>query len=65
MIVLVLQCQILKIWKEKEYYKKKKRFAYMNLYVADLHFEHSNCIRLDHRPFADVDEQLTSSQQVL
>lgn len=28
----------------------------MNLYVADLHLGHSDCIRLDHRPFADVEE---------
>ena len=28
----------------------------MILYTADLHFGHTNVIRFDHRPFADVDE---------
>lgn len=28
----------------------------MNLYISDLHFGHSNVIRFDNRPFADVDE---------
>ena len=28
----------------------------MNLYISDLHFGHSNAIRFDHRPFADVEE---------
>ena len=27
----------------------------MNLYIADLHFGHSNIILHDHRPFADAD----------
>lgn len=27
----------------------------MNLYISDLHFGHKNCIRFDHRPFADID----------
>lgn len=27
----------------------------MNLYIADLHFGHSNIISHDHRPFADAD----------
>ena len=28
----------------------------MNLYTADQHFGHRNIIRLDHRPFADVED---------
>lgn len=28
----------------------------MNYYIADMHFGHSNVLRLDSRPFADVDE---------
>ena len=28
----------------------------MNLYISDLHFGHTNIIRFDHRPFADVEE---------
>lgn len=28
----------------------------MNLYIADLHFGHANCINFDHRPFSDVTE---------
>ena len=28
----------------------------MNLYISDLHFGHTNVIRFDHRPFADVDK---------
>ena len=28
----------------------------MILYTSDLHFEHSNVIRFDHRPFVDADE---------
>lgn len=26
----------------------------MNFYIADTHFGHSNILRFDHRPFADV-----------
>ena len=29
---------------------------YLNLYISDLHFGHSNVINFDHRPFADRDE---------
>lgn len=28
----------------------------MNLFISDCHFGHPNCIRMDHRPFRDVDE---------
>lgn len=28
----------------------------MNLYIADLHLGHRNCIQFDHRPFSDIDE---------
>ena len=28
----------------------------MNLFTADLHLGHKNCILFDHRPFSDVDE---------
>ena len=28
----------------------------MNLFTSDCHFGHPNCIRMDHRPFRDVDE---------
>lgn len=27
----------------------------MNLYIADMHFGHTNILRLDHRPFADAE----------
>ena len=28
----------------------------MNLFTSDFHFGHSNCVFMDHRPFADADE---------
>lgn len=28
----------------------------MNLYISDMHFGHTNCIRFDHRPFYDREE---------
>ena len=28
----------------------------MNYYIADTHFGHKNVLRLDHRPFADVEQ---------
>lgn len=29
---------------------------FMNYYISDLHFGHSNAINFDHRPFADIEE---------